>query len=78
MNYTPATKELAHTGVAGFLGLSITQSIMATALIIIIAGVLIAISRLAPRFALEPVPDETGKYHVRLTLNGRPVPWRKQ
>lgn len=74
MGYTPpAGKELAYTGGAGLFGFSLTQSVLMLAVCLVIGGVLVAAAKLGPRIAIEPVASEqTGKYSMRLTINGKP------
>lgn len=40
--------------------------------LMVVGGVLTIGTRLLPRVALDPVQDASGRYHLRLTRNGRP------
>ena len=81
MAYMPNTStQLAVTGATSFLGLALTQWVIIAAAIIVIGGIVIAMSKLAgPRIALEPVYDEAkGKRRMRITRNGTPIKWSRR
>ena len=64
-----AGTSLAATGAAA----SMAHLLWFAALLFIVGGTLIALGKLGPRVAIEPVRRADGHYRPTLTLNGRPV-----
>ncbi len=73
MNYAPP-KTLAYTGASGLFGLTLGGTVAMAVMLIIVGGMLFAISRgWLPRIAVEPIAQSDGHRRLRLTKNGRPI-----
>lgn len=83
MAYMPTTtNQLAVTGAAGILGISMTHWFLFGVMLLVIGGVILTMVKLVlPRLAVDFVHDNSaGKRRLRVTRNGKPItwPWRKR
>lgn len=62
----------------GGVALSTLNLVWLGVAIAVLGGTLITLSKFGPRIAVEPVPVGVRASRFRLTINGRPVSWRRQ
>jgi hypothetical protein len=68
-NSAVAGTSLAATGAAA----GVAHLLWLAAVLFVVGGTLIALAKLGPRVAVEPVRRADGHYRPTLTVNGRPI-----
>ncbi len=72
MSYTPPTIKTAVLPATGVTA-AMSHMLWLAVVLFILGGMLVALSKVGPRLAIEPVRTANGKRRFRLTKNGRPV-----